>query len=181
MGYKIVQNRFPFAPILHDSFLVFNKNNQKINSILLKSTFKFSVSHPQFFWSNFWSNVSQFILRSNGSNIFVFFGLFFFYFLDPPCWVLWIHACLSVSQSASHKSYDTSHHRISLILHTKLQSNEWRKVTKPDFRRKKCASPIPGQTGPSRALTFFVHFLEFASLVSIAFHIMMEGHVCSFF
>ncbi len=115
------------------SCMIANRNNHKINSIFLKSTFKFSVSHPQCFGQIFGQMFPN-LFYVQMVQIFLFSLDFSFYFLDPPYWVLW-NPCLSISQSVCQwqKLLPT---RISLILHTKLQSNEWRKVMKPDFRRK---------------------------------------------
>ena len=49
-----------------------------------------------------------------------------------------------------------------LRFYTKLQSDEWRKVTKPDFREKKCVPRLGVKRGQNEV---FVHFLEFASFL----------------
>ena len=77
------------------SCMIANRNNDKINSIFLKSTFKFSVSHPQCFGQIFGQMFPN-LFYVQMVQIF-FFGLFFLFF--GPTLLGPMNPCLSISQS----------------------------------------------------------------------------------
>ena len=103
-------------------------------------------------------------------------------FLDPPFWGAGPmypgpSVCPSVCPSVRDKSSHTSHHRISQIFCMKLQSGKWRKVTKPDFRKKNVGARNRAKTpkiGPK--MGFSAIFSSLIHQILVILHILIGGH-----